>query len=420
MKIAAVAAEYNPFHKGHEYQLQEIRRISSADFIVVVMSGNFVQRGAPAIWDKYTRSAMAVSCGADLVLELPVFYSTGSAGEFAEGIIRVLEALGNVEELWFGSESGEIETFFEIASILAEEPPSFTAAMKKALAEGKPYPAARQAGILSAVIALSEESLSAAHISTSNGLNTENIIEFLKQPNNILGLEYVLALKKHGSEIRPCTIQRKGGGYHSGILTDGFPSATAIRRVIYKNTESANASFSALLADAIPAAALSCLKKDCMPLKEDDFSLLLHERLLALDLDADSSKIYPAIPLELFRRIVNDRNQFRSWTDYISLIKTRNYTYTAVSRALTRILLDIKTSPRQNEICGLRILALRSDRMHALHGRSSSLPPLFSGPAEFSDTYADEIHAANLYEMVRANHSEDPFRHELTRKIFII
>ena len=143
MKTVGIIAEYNPFHKGHAYQLQKAKELSGADYAVIVMSGDFVQRGYPAIVDKYVRAEMALRAGADLVIELPVSYAVGSAEAFAQGAVSVLEALGCVDFLCFGSESGDLDTLLSYAWLFEEEPPAYRAFLQDFLRQGFSFPAAR-------------------------------------------------------------------------------------------------------------------------------------------------------------------------------------------------------------------------------------------------------------------------------------
>ena len=149
MKVTGLIAEYNPFHNGHRYHIRRSRQITGADFIVVVMSGDFVQRGAPALLDKFTRARMALSCGADLVLELPVRYALGSAEFFAAGGVALLDCLGAVDTLSFGSEQGDVSCLMNLSSLLLREPEIFRETLKKKSAEGLPFPAAREQALLS-------------------------------------------------------------------------------------------------------------------------------------------------------------------------------------------------------------------------------------------------------------------------------
>ena len=151
MKIAGIIAEYNPFHNGHLYQIEQTRKITNADYIIVVLSGDFVQRGVPAIIDKYTRTQMALENGADLVLELPVVYSTGSAEFFAMGAVSLLDKLGCVDFLCFGSEWGQLKPLSLIASLLLEEPEAYRTHLQHYLKAGCSYPKARSLALQDAL-----------------------------------------------------------------------------------------------------------------------------------------------------------------------------------------------------------------------------------------------------------------------------
>ena len=176
--ITGIIAEYNPFHNGHAYQIEQARLLTGCDFLVVVMSGDYVQRGAPAVFDKYTRARMALACGADLVLELPVACSCASAEFFASGAVSLLDGLGCVDFLCFGSESGNLQSLMEPARILAKESPVFQEALRRGLSLGLSFPAARK---------------EAFRACASNP-------DILDLPNNILGIEYLKALLQRESK----------------------------------------------------------------------------------------------------------------------------------------------------------------------------------------------------------------------------
>lgn len=217
MKVAGIIAEYNPFHRGHQYHIEETRKKTGADYIVVVMSGNYVQRGEPAIADKYVRTHMAISAGADLVIEMPVLYATASAEYFATAGIGILDQLGCVDYLSFGSEWADIEDFSAYASLFLEEPEEYKQVLQEQLKLGKNFPEAR---------ALAADKL-------LFNSKPEQAMKFLKEPNHILGLEYIKALKRKNSSIEPVVIKRKYNHYHENELTEGFSSATAIRQAMY-------------------------------------------------------------------------------------------------------------------------------------------------------------------------------------------
>lgn len=224
MTITAVIAEYNPFHNGHAYQLAKARELTGADYLVVIMSGDFVQRGAPAILDQHDRAELALLGGADLILQLPCHFALGSAQHFARGAVSLLTALGCVDFLCFGSEYGDTAPFLELADVLLHEPEEYRELLSGLLRNGLSFPTAR-AQALSAYFSDS---------ASFSSLSKEELDTFLKEPNNILGIEYVQALLLSQSRIRPVTIRREGSGYHEGALfTQALPSATAMRNLLF-------------------------------------------------------------------------------------------------------------------------------------------------------------------------------------------
>lgn len=214
MKTAGIIAEFNPFHNGHQYLIDQSRNVYGAERIVVIMSGDFVQRGAPACFDKYTRCRMALECGADLVLELPCLGSLASAEGFAASAVSILDSLGIVDMLCFGCEDADPGRFQAIVSILNEEPDIYRDALQEALRSGKNYPAARE-------LALSK--------CLPDSSDTSAILEMIRKPNNILAIEYFRALAKAGSSIRPIPIRRIGNGYLDESANGEYVSASAIR-----------------------------------------------------------------------------------------------------------------------------------------------------------------------------------------------
>ena len=209
MKICGIICEYNPFHNGHAYHLQEAKRLSGADFLVCVMSGNFVQRGEAAIFEKRLRAKHALKAGADVVLELPVHFATSSAEVFAKGAIKLLSALPSFTHLCFGAESDDAECLLKCARILSDEPREVSAKIQELTANGVSYAEARAE-------AFSEYIPS----------------ELLTQSNNILALEYAKALLATNSAAQILPIKRKGAGYLETTVFDNFSSATAIRQAI--------------------------------------------------------------------------------------------------------------------------------------------------------------------------------------------
>ena len=232
LKTTGIIVEYNPLHPGHIYHMEQARKQTGADYLIAVMSGSFVQRGAPALLDKYTRTRMALLAGADVVIELPVCFATGSAGDLAAGAVSLLDKLGCVDGLCFGSESGDISLFEKTATLLQCESAAFSNALKKALKSGLSFPAARQQALLLCLDMAKDMPSTAC---PDNNSTAEQIVALLSSPNNLLGLEYTLALLRRNSSIRPFTISRVGSGYHDPL--DGaadFPSASALRSLLAK------------------------------------------------------------------------------------------------------------------------------------------------------------------------------------------
>ena len=205
MKTAAIIAEYNPFHNGHKYQIEETRRRTGADFIAVVMSGDFVQRGAPAIYSKFLRTRSALLSGADLVVEMPVFGSLSAAQDFARCGISLFHHMGIIDELSFGSEAGEIKKLQELADQAGTETEEQSDLIRKSLRSGLTYPQA---------LALARKD------------------SVPVSPNDILAVEYLKALKEFSSAVEPWTLKRSDPGYHSEGRDGSFASATAIRKAI--------------------------------------------------------------------------------------------------------------------------------------------------------------------------------------------
>lgn len=233
--------------------------LTGADRVIVVMSGDFVQRGAPAVIPKHLRAESALLSGASLIIELPVCFATGSAEYFAQGSISLLNQLGCIDSICFGSECGDLHLLKEIAQILADEPIEYQTALKQALKEGASFPAARQEAL---------------------NIYSDKYSEILASPNNILGIEYLKALAKIHSKMEPFTIKRIGAGYHDMDIDGQFSSATAIRSDIYQLADVNSSSESLPLTHIqtqVPSSCHELMKKNYQtryPVKADDFSLL--------------------------------------------------------------------------------------------------------------------------------------------------
>ena len=406
--ITGIIAEYNPFHNGHAYQLEQARLLTGCDFLVVVMSGDYVQRGAPAVFDKYTRARMALACGADLVLELPVACSCASAEFFASGAVSLLDGLGCVDFLCFGSESGNLQSLMEPARILAKESPVFQEALRRGLSLGLSFPAARK---------------EAFRACASNP-------DILDLPNNILGIEYLKALLQRESSIKPLTIKRKGQGYHDTLLDSGFASASGIRRFLKQ--EEAPLSALPALKESLPDPVMEVLTDTLahtLPVWEEDFSMLLRYELLRQS--ASDLTRYADISPDLGRRLKNCADKFSSFSEFVALVKTKDVTYTRITRALFHILLNLTGEDTRNSVAMpyARILGFRKDHSRILGLlKENSRIPIIPKAADYKTyltpdlqpLFEKDLFAANLYETIAAAKQKRAFLHDLKRSPVIL
>ena len=394
MRITGLIAEYNPFHNGHKYHIEQAKAITGADAVIVVMSGDFVQRGMPAILPKHMRAKAALEAGASAVLELPVCYATGSAEYFAYGAVLLLEKLGCVDSICFGSECGDMELLQKAANVLVDEPAEYREALHRFVRAGDSFPLARQKAL-------------AAYVSP----------EVLSEPNNILGLEYLKALARIGSKMKPYTIRRVYSQYHDTDLQEEFSSATAIRKQILSGNME-------VLAGQVPVKFLTDLQEAC-PLHSNDFSLLLKYRLLVET--KESLLAYADVSEDLANRIINRRNQFQNFEQFCLLLKTREITYSRISRALTHILLGLKNGD-DTGIHYARVLGFckRDRAVLAQIKRDGEVPMLtkLTAARTMDDAaqkmLATDAFASDLYESVVSDKYGTKFVNEYEKEIIIL
>ena len=416
MKTAGIIAEYNPFHNGHKYHLDEVRRQTGADYLIIVMSGDFTQRGIPAVIDKYSRTRMALAAGADLVLELPVCYATGSAAWFAEGAVSLLSSLGCVDLVSFGSECGDIDRLTAIAKILSGEPPAFTEMLKCCLKEGLSYPAAREKALQAAfsVTASQEKTLQSAL--SVPAAQEKSLQAALSAPNDILGVEYCKALFEQKSTITPHTISRLGGAYDDPDLQAQNSSALAIRTALYSGDSAMHdRPADALIAirDQVPPHVydiLSAKLNRTFPVFPDMLSAQLHYKLIS---EADQGfDTYFDVSADLSNRIRKMLPDYRNFTQFCDLLKTKQLTHTRVSRSLMHILLDIHKIEMEDfrnagTVFYARMLGFRKSSAPLLsaikdHSRIPLLSKLADAPSLLTDTgkcqLNRDIRAAHIYQ----------------------
>ncbi len=398
MKTVGIIAEYNPFHNGHLYQLKKAKEITGADFAVVVMSGDFTQRGTPAVFDKYTRCRLSLLAGADLCIELPVVFATASAELFAKGAVSLLSALG-VDALCFGSECGEIAPLQKIASLLFAEPPAYKEALNKALKEGLSFPSARAAAVRKCV-----------HAGSLSGMDAA-ASDVLASPNNILGIEYLkalLTLEKNGQHAPvPYTIKREGDGYLSHTLSEeSFCSAMALRKGIAEE----NPDLLRYVPESIRQEfADTCQTKSA--LCADDFSGMLFYKLLS---EKNSGyDAYLDVSSDLSDKIRKNLASFTTFSAFCEgSLKSKDITLTRVYRSLLHILLSIKKEDLPAAAPYARILGFREASIEVFGCLSKENIPLLSRLKDASFLLSPEalsclskdIFAAHLYEHVRMQH----------------
>lgn len=394
-KVLGIIAEYNPFHNGHHYHIEEAKRQSGCDYVIVVMSGDFVQRGTPALLDKYTRAEFALRAGADIVLELPVALACGSAEYFARGAVGILHRLGIVDTLCFGCEQNDLNALSQLASVLENEPVNYQERLQELLRSGYSFPQARQEALSTVV--------------------SSGITALLETPNNILAVEYLRALQYFASDIQPLAIQRIGSSYHEITLNSPettdvvrqYPSATSIRRFV---KDHANHSF-APLADQVPDYVYQHMTGDSFsPLYEDDFSDMLYHAILT----HPDLTIYQDVSSELADRIEANLHDSFHYSELATALLSKGYTATRVNRALAHILLGISTEDmiKLRDLSYApyaRILGIKKESSHLLRSVSEDdRIPLITKIADAKHLLSPEalrflqqdITAAELYNQV--------------------
>ena len=377
MKIVGIICEYNPFHLGHEKQIRLIREQTSGDCaIVCLMSGSFVQRGAPAVFDKSLRAQAAVLSGADLVLELPVTYALSSAEGFAAGGVEILGKF--CDALCFGTESGTKESLMAAAEALLS--PTFSDALRKDLDTGKSFPAARQA-------AMGEMGV------------------LLERPNDILAVEYCKAVLRSGCSLEPLPIVRQGN-YHASVPDAENPSATALRQSILSGgcwTPYIPANAQALFRDA-----------PLHTLQAGERAILARLRSMA---DAEF-EVLPYGSEGLWRKFMHACRSQSSVEQILTATKSKRYTRSRLDRMLMCAFLGISREMMDAPAPYTRVLALSERGREVL--KSARHTGLFPHTGEaVDDPYWDlEQRCGDLYGLFRTD-CPDPAGLESKRRVSV-
>lgn len=423
MKVVGIIAEYNPFHNGHKYQLDQLKEKTGADYIIIAMSGNFLQRGVPALCDKHTRTKMALSCGADLVLELPTLWATASAEYFAQGGVKLLEHTGVVTHLGFGAETDNLRALSSLSSILMEEPTEYKEHLNVFLKKGLSFPSARKEALL--------ETLK-NHQTLPVTFDLTEINHILDLPNNILALEYLKALPNH---MTPVLIPRKGAGYHDTDLTCALPSATAIRNAILSDATSTTATMLCSLEDAMPTESAQllcdCIKQNRL-IDVEDFSEILGYCLLSNA--SNGYEAYADCSLELSNKIRNNLKAYCGWNDFCQNLKSKDLTYTRISRTLLHIMLNITPNDyalgkRLNFAPYLRVLGFRkssSDLLSAI--KKEARVPMITKVSDAASllskdeylVFEKDLYASSIYHQLLTVKKKQPPANDFTNQIVIL
>lgn len=362
MNITGIITEYNPFHNGHKFHLEESKKQTKSDGTICIMSGNFVQRGGPAIIDKWKRTEMALSNGVDLIIELPTFYAVSSAEFFAKGAVSILNSLNIVNNLFFGSEIGDAKALSEIAKVLVSEDERFQNILKENLSLGLTFAKAREKSLI-------------------EYLNSSEINNIITSSNNILGIEYIKAILKLNSSINPVALKREGSNYNDKSLSQTFSSATSIREVL-KNTSNIED-----LKNIIPLESYEVFSK----LQEQDYRFTFEEEMFKyikykIQTNCVNFNNLYEVTEGLDNKIIKEISSSNSLHEFILKIKSKRYTYSKISRILTHIYLaldndDFKDIANENNLY-VRVLGFNKTgrEILSLIKANSSIPLITKVP----------------------------------------
>ena len=323
--VLGIIAEYNPFHNGHLYQIEEAKRQTGAEYVVAIITGNFAQRGNTALVNKWVKAQMALENGVDIVLELPTIYSISSAENFAEGAIKILDSLKIVDTLCFGTETGDFAALNNIANILYNEPKEYVAILNHELGKGLSFPKARENALMMYLN------------------DIKRYANIMSGSNNILAIEYLKALKRLKSDMKPFSIERKKVYYNDEKIVDEFASATAIRKLIA--TEQYDD-----LRKVMPRNSYMLLKEE---IRKGNYvlDLVKYEKEIIYELRKMSVKEIAELPdvsEGLEHAIKSAADSCNNLIDLVNIIKSKRYTQTRIQRILLYALLGITKKDMQN------------------------------------------------------------------------
>ena len=362
MNITGIITEYNPFHNGHKFHLEESKKQTKSDGTICIMSGNFVQRGGPAIIDKWKRTEMALNNGVDLIIELPTYYAVSSAEFFAKGSVSILHNLGIVNNLFFGSECGDVDKLTALSKILVNEDTQLKSLIKEHLAKGDTFAKAREKSLI-------------------QYLKDEEINNIITSSNNILGIEYIKSILRLNSTITPSTLKREGSNYNDKNLSNSFSSATAIRELLKNKNSLEN------LKNLIPKESYEIFSK----LQDENYPLVFDEDMFKfikykIQTNCINFNNLYEITEGLENKLIKEITSSNSYEDFILKVKSKRYTYSKISRILTHIYLGLDSNTFLNidnpNNLYARVLGFnnRGREVLSLIKRNSSIPLITKVP----------------------------------------
>ncbi|MGM0419372.1 MAG: nucleotidyltransferase [Bacillota bacterium] len=364
MQATGIIVEYNPFHNGHLYHLRKAIELNPGQPIIAVMSGNFTQRGEPALLDKWLRTQMAVNNGVDLVIELPVISAVRSAEYFAQGAVQVLAATGIINNIVFGSENNKLGLLESAASLFVKEPEEYKQILKEQLKQGTSFPRARTNAV-------------------KQILGPETA-ESVKSPNNILAIEYIKAIKRFDLDITPQAIKRVGSSYHDQQPGENdIASATAIRNYIYTDKDKKIWRYLPEPSQKILANALESGRGPVNLKKWQEFCFFLYRQV-----SPEKLKEVPAGTEDLIRSSLYWRQKTSNYQELTNKLTSKTYPRSRVRRILTQLALNFEQNKFQKFTGSipayLRVLGLgtEGERLLTQLTKSSSLPVVIQ-PADY-------------------------------------
>ena len=380
MKACGIVAEYNPLHTGHVYQMNKARQISQADCIIVVMSGNFVQRGEPAVIDKYARTRAALKAGADIVIELPVYYALSSAENFARGAVLTLNEM-KAASICFGAETDNADRLAKISHAIISESSEYKAILNKALAKGLSYPAARQTALLEYL---------------------PECKDIISGSNNILAIEYIKAILGNNLNMTYYPVLREGAGYNDDTDNAEFASAFGIRKMLMSDEHDRLKTYlTPVMYEEISNS------KNC-PLFPDDFSNIFNHKMLFLKQQcninhtdfAEKLAEYEDITAELANRFAAAFTGRDNIAEFAMKVKSKNIVYSRICRCIMHIILEIRKSMSDfyNNIPYIRLLGFNKTGQQYLGSIKKELDvPFITKAADYKQKLIFDLACSDIY-----------------------